>query len=697
MKPFFFLCSTLHKRSFLAFSVLLFTLAVQAQTVLTGSVADDKEALIGASVKVLHGADLVRGVITDYEGNFRVQVDPGTYDLEISYTGYQTQQIKGVVALEGKLNDIGKVVMANNVISEVVITSYKVPLIEQDRTSSGQTISSSDLRSAPASSTALISGKKNKKSAKKESKPMVATSAGNTSIDGGAPKVKGSRSQSTNYYTDGVASKSPGRTTRDSLPGDYSTEQYNPIVENPFQDAKLSNISTFSIDVDAASYSNLRRYINSGQLPPPDAVRIEEMINYFDYQYQSPAGEHPFEVNTEVAPCPWNPEHKLMMIGMQGMKMDEGQLPAANLVFLIDVSGSMSSPDKLPLVIQSLQMLTDQLRPNDRVALTVYAGAAGLVLESTPGSEKAKIKEALQRLQAGGSTAGAAGIQLAYETARKNFIPNGNNRVILCTDGDFNVGTSSEDELVKLIENERESGVYLTVLGFGTGNYQDGKMQSLADKGNGNHAYIDQLSEAKKVLVKEFGGTLFAIAKDVKLQLHFNPERISGYRLIGYENRLLATEDFNDDTKDAGELGAGHRVTALYELIPSGQALPALSKLDSALVVVQKPDKDVTLKADDLMVLQLRYKKPKGNDPSRLMEYRLNAAALDKTTESDNFKLASSVAEFGLLLRDSKYKGNATFAHARAHLREITSPDANGYRAELMQLIEQAGKLSTVK
>lgn len=481
---------------------------------------------------------------------------------------------------------------------------------------------------------------------------------------------------------------------KDSSHDPESREQYNLIVENPFQDTRQSNISTFSIDVDAASYANIRRFLNDDMMPPADAVRIEEMINYFDYQYNVPRTQHPFEVYTEVAPCPWEPKHKLLLVGLQGKTVDSGQLPASNLVFLLDVSGSMNDPDKLPLVQQSLALLCDQLRPNDRVAIVVYAGAAGLVLESTAGTEKSKIKSAIYGLEAGGSTAGGEGIRLAYATARKNFIPNGNNRVILCTDGDFNVGVNSEQDLVKLIENERESGTYLTVLGFGTGNYQDGKMQSLADKGNGNHGYIDQLSEAKKMLVREFGGTLFTIAKDVKLQLHFNPQQVAGYRLIGYENRLLATEDFHDDTKDAGEMGACHRVTALYELIPTGQSLPALSKIDSALVVVIEPDKSVKINADDLFVVQLRYKQPTGTAPSQLLEYRMNAAALDRRDESENFKLASAVAEFGLLLRESKFKGNASYTRAAARAREVAKNDPGGYRAELADLIEKAGKLA---
>lgn len=486
----------------------------------------------------------------------------------------------------------------------------------------------------------------------------------------------------------------PNSELKDSIEPEPN-EQYAPIVENPFADTKQTNISTFSIDVDAASYANVRRFLNEGMMPPADAVRIEEMINYFDYQYNTPRAQHPFEVYTEVAPCPWEPKHRLLLVGLQGKTIDTGQLPASNLVFLLDVSGSMDEPNKLPLVKQSLALLTDQLRPNDRVAIVVYAGAAGLVLGSTPGSDKARIKGALGDLNAGGSTAGGEGIQLAYATARKHFIPGGNNRVVLCTDGDFNVGPSSEQELVKLIEKERENGVYLTVLGFGTGNYQDGTMQSLADKGNGNHGYIDGLSEAKKLFVREFGGTLFTIAKDVKLQLHFNPQQVAAYRLIGYENRLLATEDFHDDAKDAGEMGAGHRVTALYEIIPTGQALPPLSKNDAALVVAMDPDKSVKIAPDDLFVVQLRYKKPEGAAASQLLEYRMNAAALDNRTESEHLLLASTVAEFGLLLRDSKYKGSASYSHALSRARTAARNDPEGYRKELVALIEKAGRLAS--
>ncbi len=647
---------------------IFFAQPLFAQTILTGKITDSKEPLIGATVKVFMDTSSIFSTTTDIHGEYRFELAPGNYSLECTYTGYKPVALKGLKVTLNKVKTMNIMLSSASVLDEVVVKNHKKPASKQ----------------AKASERKEYDARKTKRQALGFASPQPSAISG-PSYD--KLTLGYARFPEEEYAERRVLNYKPIFDTLDDLSG----EQYNRIIENPFQDAKSNGISTFSIDVDAASYANIRRYLNANQLPPRDAVRIEEMINYFDYQYDAPrSGRHPFEVNTEVAPCPWNPKNRLLTIGIQGEKIDVGQLPASNLVFLIDVSGSMSSENKLPLVKQSLSMLTDQLRPNDRVAIVVYAGAAGLVLESTSGADKPKIKAALEALESGGSTAGGAGIKLAYETARKNLIANGNNRVILCSDGDFNVGVSSEDELVKLIESERKSGVYLTILGYGMGNYQDGKMQSLADKGNGNHAYIDQLSEAKKVLMQEFGGTLFAIAKDVKLQLHFNPAHVAGYRLIGYENRMLATQDFHDDTKDAGELGAAHRVTAIYEIVPAGQSLPPLTKADSALVVVVKPDTSVTVGNDDLMVLQLRYKKPKGEQPSQLMEYRLNAAALDRKTESENFLLASSIAEFGLLLRDSKFKGSASYEHAISRAREAAKNDPNGYRAELVQLMEKA-------
>jgi Ca-activated chloride channel homolog len=390
----------------------------------------------------------------------------------------------------------------------------------------------------------------------------------------------------------------------------FNTENYNRIDDNPFHRVGNEPLSTFSIDVDTASYSNLRRFITQGELPPKDAVRIEEMINYFTYNYPQPKGERPFSVTTEVAAAPWNPQHKLVEVGLQGKRLESETLPPSNLVFLIDVSGSMDDPNKLPLVQQSLKLLVNKLRPEDRVSLVVYAGNAGLVLPATPGSQKSKILGAIARLEAGGSTAGGQGIELAYKIAKQNFLKSGNNRVILATDGDFNVGVSSDADLTRLIEQKRDQGIFLTVLGFGTGNYKDGKMEQLADKGNGNYAYIDTLLEAKKVLVNDLRGTLFTIAKDVKIQVEFNPAKVQAYRLIGYENRLLQNQDFNDDKKDAGDIGAGHSVTALYEIIPTGVKsdvkLPEVDPLR-----YQHSGETASNTADnELMQVKLRYKLP---------------------------------------------------------------------------------------
>ncbi len=436
--------------------------------------------------------------------------------------------------------------------------------------------------------------------------------------------------------------------------------------------------------------------MNQGQLPPAGAVRIEEMVNYFKYEYPQPEKKDPFTVNTEISDAPWNPNHKLVLIGLQGRQIPTDNLPASNLVFLIDVSGSMDEPNKLPLVKASMKLLVDQLREEDKVAMVVYAGAAGLVLPPTSGYEKTKIKDAIDRLDAGGSTAGGAGIKLAYKTARENFVKGGNNRVILCTDGDFNVGESSDDAMERLIEQERKSGVFLTVLGYGMGNYQDAKMQKLADKGNGNHAYIDGLTEAKKVLVNEFGGTLFTIAKDVKLQIEFNPAKVQGYRLIGYENRMLAKEDFNDDKKDAGELGSGHTVTALYEVIPVGAESDFLKDVDKL-----KYQKDVeplskTKYNDEIMTVKLRYKAPDG-DVSKLIEHPVKDEQIAIAKTSDNFRFAAAVAQFGLLLRDSEFKSEASYASVISLAKKAKGNDDEGYRSEFIRLVENAKLLAKTK
>jgi Ca-activated chloride channel family protein len=470
---------------------------------------------------------------------------------------------------------------------------------------------------------------------------------------------------------------------------DFNTEDYDHIVENKFLKVAENPLSTFSIDVDAASYSNVRRFLNQGQLPPAGAVRIEEMVNYFSYEYPQPVNGDPFSINTEISDAPWNKQHKLVLIGLQGKKIPTANLPASNLVFLIDVSGSMSSENKLPLVKASMKMLVDQLREQDRVSIVVYAGAAGLVLKPTSGAEKQKIKDAIDQLESGGSTAGGAGIKLAYKTAKENFVKEGNNRVILCTDGDFNVGESSDDAMERLIETERKSGVFLTVLGYGMGNYKDNKMQKLADKGNGNHAYIDGITEAKKVLVNEFGGTLFTIAKDVKLQLEFNPAKVQGYRLIGYENRMLAKEDFNDDMKDAGELGSGHTVTALYEVIPVGVKSSFLKNVDSLKYQVNQSPLSKTAQTDEILTVKFRYKAPDG-DVSKLIEHPVKDRHVANSGTSDNFRFAASVAQFGMLLRNSEFKSNASFDNVISLARKAKGSDDQGYRSEFIRLAESA-------
>ena len=472
----------------------------------------------------------------------------------------------------------------------------------------------------------------------------------------------------------------------------FNTEEYDAINENIFLEATKNPLSTFSIDVDAASYSNMRRFLNNGQLPPKDAVRIEEMINYFNYSYAQPKDDKPFSVNTEISTAPWNDQHKLVHIGLQGKKIATDNLPPSNLVFLLDVSGSMNSPNKLPLLKSGFRLLVEQLRSNDHVAIVVYAGAAGLVLPSTSGAEKDKILEAIDKLEAGGSTAGGQGIKLAYKVAQENFKKEGNNRVILATDGDFNIGESSNAAMERLIEEKREEGVFLTVLGLGMGNYKDSKLETIADKGNGNYAYIDNILEAKKVLVNEFGGTLFTIAKDVKLQVEFNPAKVQAYRLIGYENRALKNEDFNDDKKDAGELGSGHTVTALYEIIPVG-VKSEFSPVDDLKYQSQKINADA-YKSDELLTVKFRYKEP-DQSKSKLIVHSIRDDQTPLKETSDNFRWSAAVAGFGMLLRDSDYKGYLTFSEIQKMAESAKGSDDEGYRVEFINLVQTCSLLAS--
>jgi Ca-activated chloride channel homolog len=468
---------------------------------------------------------------------------------------------------------------------------------------------------------------------------------------------------------------------------EWNTEAYARIEENRFLPVASSPVSTFSIDVDAASYSNVRRFLAQGTLPPADAVRLEEMVNYFPYRYPDRAGEHPFGLIADAGPCPWANDHRLVRVALQARRVDTRELPPSNLVFLVDVSGSMQSPDKLPLVKRAFRALVQELRPRDRVAIVVYAGAAGLVLPSTPGSRKSEILDAIDRLEAGGSTAGGAGLKLAYDVAREHFLADGNNRVILATDGDFNVGVSSDAEMIRLVERRREEGTFLTVLGFGTGNLKDTKMEQMADHGNGHYAYIDSYAEARKVFVREFGGTLFTVAKDVKIQLEFNPARVQAYRLLGYENRLLAREDFADDRKDAGELGAGQAVTALYEIVPVGAEPVALA--DDGLAYQDVSVRPSARRSRELLTVRVRYKLPTGAE-SRL----LSRPVTDRDAEPDgDFRFASAVAGFAMLLRDSEHRGTASFERTIALARGARGSDVEGYRAEFVGLVKTAREL----
>lgn len=512
-----------------------------------------------------------------------------------------------------------------------------------------------------------------------------------------------------------------------SYPVPQNTESYAGISENGYRDPLREPYSTFSIDVDNASYSNVRRFINLGQEVPKDAVRIEEMINYFKYDYPKATGEHPFSVYTEAGICPWNKNHYLLHIGLRGKDIDKTELPPSNLVFLLDVSGSMDSPNKLPLLKSAFGLLVGELREQDRVAIVVYAGAAGVVLESTPGNNRSAIMQALDKLQAGGSTAGGAGLMLAYRIAEKNFIKGGNNRIILATDGDFNVGVLDNVSMEKLVEEKRGLGVYMTVLGFGMGNIKDDKMEIIADKGNGNYAYIDNIQEARRVLVQEFGGTLFTIAKDVKFQVEFNPAYVKAYRLVGYENRLLADKDFNDDTKDAGEMGAGHTVTALYEIVPAGSeetGLPTVDPLryqgagagasaggayrtagganysegtgvgsvseawygnEAAGSSNMRPSrKDVPR---ELCNIKLRYKEPEALT-SKLFSKTVGTDIKKAGETTDRYRFSAAVAAFGMMLRDSKFRGTATLADVVTLASGARGSDPDGYRAEFIRLVQ---------
>lgn len=652
-------------------SLLLSAICVQSQSnysSIKGTItdADNGDPLPFANVVLLDSlSNQTSAGSTDFDGKFHLKhVKPSIYSLEISYVGYTTTRINGLIIKPNEVVVKQIKLLPGLSIGEIQVIAYKESLIEIDKGITGSNVSSQDIKSM----------------AVRSSSDVAKTIGGTYSRDYGASglNIRGSRESSSVTFIDGV--KVIGS---EGLPP--SNESYNQIIENEYHKAIQTPLSTFSIDVDKAAYSNVRRYITNGMLPPTDAVRIEEMINYFKYNYPEPADNEPFSITTEYADCPWNSKRKLVRIGMKGKSVALENAPNNNLVFLIDVSGSMNSSDKLGLLKSGLHMLIDQLDKDDKVSIVVYAGAAGLILPSTYGNKKEQLKSAIDKLSAGGSTAGGQGIQLAYEVAKKNFIKNGNNRIILATDGDFNVGISSQGELIRLIEEKRNDGIFLSVLGFGTGNLKDSKMEQIADKGNGNYHYIDNILEAKKVLATELGGTLLTIAKDVKLQIEFNPLTVKSYRLIGYENRLLNAEDFNDDKKDAGELGSGHTVTALYEIIPR-ESDEEVNSIDALKYQTLTNGNGVS---NEILTVKFRYKEPEENS-SKLITKVLYKENYSFDQASIDFRFSTSVAAFGFLLRDSKFKGELKLDEIIDIAKKSKGDDEEGYRAEFIRLMEMA-------
>ena len=631
------------------------------------------ECIPFAPIYIKIGEKIIKSVTTNMDGEYMINpVEPGKYDLYCLYVGYADYIARGVniEADRPRIENI-RMTMSSAVLQEIAIV-WEAPLIDGTKTAK------------------RVSGEEVMNMAVRDINAIAAPTAGVTSSE--ETDVRGSRATTSIYFIDGV------RVSGNAHPEEQNraragNESYEGLTENAFQEALSLPYSTFAIDVDAASYSNSRRFLKRGQLPPKDAVRIEEFINYFQYDYSDPTGKHPFSVHTELSACPWNKSNRLLHIGIQGKRMEQEALPPSNLVFLIDVSGSMSSMDKLPLLKSAFSMLLNKLNAEDRIAIVVYAGAAGLVLPSTSCDKKEVISQALNSLNAGGSTAGGAGIQLAYQVAEENKIKGGNNSIILATDGDFNVGISSSQELTQMIEVKRESGIYLSVLGFGTGNYKDAQMEKLANHGNGNFNYIDNMLEAEKVLINEMGGTLVTIAKDVKIQMEFNPAVVKEYRLIGFENRMLEKKDFEDDRKDAGELGAGHSVTALYEIVlfqSSEEGEESSTTRYQSTVLNSK-----ALKADEIGMVHFRYKKPDGGK-SILLEQAIENQPIALEASSNNFRFSAAVAEFGLLIKDSEYKEDANYEELIGLAKGARGEDPFGYRAEFIRLAEVAQGLQLV-
>ncbi len=647
--------------------IAFFTINLQAQErTITGTITDDSGLpLPGVNIIVKKTNN---GTQTDFNGNYKLEASVGE-TLVFSYVGF--------ITIEKKISNSKTIINLqmygdNSVLDEVVITGYGG--VTKEKKVLGYSVSNLNRRDARRikrkNNNNIVTTLNGRVAGVQISGTGAAAGSGTNFIIRSKSSINGNNQPL--YVIDGVPYN-----------GSDLGEDYAKIQENAFKNVQLAPLSTFSIDVDKAGYSNVRRMINNGQQIPPDAVKVEEMINYFSYNYKEPNKNEPFSINTEIASSPWNSQTKLVRIGLKGKDITKGNVPASNLVFLLDVSGSMNNVNKLPLLKESLRILVEQLREKDKVSIVVYAGAAGVVLESTSGINKEKILKAINNLNAGGSTAGGQGIELAYKIAKENFIKDGNNRIVLATDGDFNVGASSNQSMEDLIVEKRKEGIFLTVLGFGMGNYKDSKMEILADKGNGNHAYIDTMQEAKKVLGTEFFGTMYTIAKDVKIQVEFNPNKVQAYRLIGYENRLLNDEDFNDDKKDAGELGSGHTVTAFYEIIPVGAESDYIKSIDN----LKYTKATNTNNTNELLTVKFRYKEPDG-DVSKLLVNTVIDTNKSYNDASEDFKFSAAVALFGLQLRDSNFINTKKSSDVIALAKSGKGIDEDGYRAEFIRLVK---------
>lgn len=642
--------------------VLLSLTGQAAGVAITGTVVDPAGTVIpGATVELLSSGKAVNKVVSGADGSFRfADVAAGSYEIRVTLPGFRQTRMTMTVGITAPAPLRVRLLVGST--TESVLVNDASPVADSAKI-------------AGATPGGVVGGVVGGLPGAPPPPPAQPAPVGGLASGGGGRD-----------YAFGRVGGAPAWIA----PQPYDTATYAAIDENKFRRVVDQPLSTFSIDVDTASYANVRRFLNEGHLPPPDAVRVEELINYFHFDYPDSTQGAPFGVTTEVAACPWNAGHKLALVGLQAKRLDEGRTPPRNLVFLLDVSGSMAPPERLPLVQTAMKMLADTLRHEDRVAIVVYAGNSGVALPATRGDRHAVIQDAISSLHAGGSTNGAAGIQLAYQIASENFVQGGINRVILATDGDFNVGVTTLDALTKLIEDKRSTGVFLSVLGVGNDNLKDATMERLADKGNGNYAYLDSLTEARRVLVREAGSTLATVAKDVKIQVEFNPATVGAYRLVGYENRVLKSRDFNDDTKDAGEMGAGHTVTALYEIVPPGEDVgaPGVDPLKYQRPAEPEP-KRVPVPSTELMTVKVRYKQPDG-DRSTLVTVPV-AGRL--TTSPKHVGFAAAVAEFGMLLRNSPFKGDTTWADALKLAQDHRGADPDGYRAEFARLVDLAASL----